>query len=116
MDDETRALLVRAAEALRLTQEYVGSEMLPNEPGWSHFDARVTINSALGLPPPKRTNEVPTDAAVIKHLQDKGAMPKSSETAPDCLECMNGRALQLEDRCSSCKRFTDNYGELFPMR
>lgn len=29
------------AEALRLTQEYVGSEVLPAAPGWSWYDALI---------------------------------------------------------------------------
>lgn len=37
--DAAVALVHRLAEALRLTQEYVGSELLPPMPGWSWFDA-----------------------------------------------------------------------------
>lgn len=29
----------KLAEALRLTQEYVGDDLLPPVPGWSWFDA-----------------------------------------------------------------------------
>lgn len=55
------------------------------------------------------------DEAAIKRLQDKGSMPKSSETAPDCLQCMNGKTLANEEKCNECGRYVDNYGELFPL-
>lgn len=38
-DEAAAAHADRLAEALRLTQEYVGSEVLPPIPGWSWFDA-----------------------------------------------------------------------------
>lgn len=53
---------------------------------------------------------------MIKRLQEEGSMYKSSESAPDCLKCLNGKTLREDESCSYCKRFCDNYGELFPMR
>lgn len=34
------------ANALRLTQEYLGEETLPNIPGWSHYDAMTVYSAA----------------------------------------------------------------------
>ena len=39
--EEAERLLVMAREALRLTREYVGEELLPDIEGWSHSDPTV---------------------------------------------------------------------------
>lgn len=53
---------------------------------------------------------------IIKRLQEEGSMNQSSKTAPDCLKCLNGKTLREDEKCLECKRFCDNYGELFPMQ
>lgn len=40
----TDDLVIKLAEALRLTQEYVGDEVLPALPGWSWYDALEEFN------------------------------------------------------------------------
>lgn len=48
--DTQRDLLAaaeQAREAIRLTREYVGEELLPNLPGWSHFDADQALEAAI---------------------------------------------------------------------
>ena len=45
--EEAERLLVMAREALRLTREYVGEELLPDIEGWSHYDATVVIDAFL---------------------------------------------------------------------
>lgn len=49
--DEANADAVRAiddlADAIRLTVEYVGNDMLPAVPGWSWFDALMTYRPEL---------------------------------------------------------------------
>ncbi len=39
--------LERCIEAMRLTREYVGEEMLPPLPGWSWYDATVHARDVL---------------------------------------------------------------------
>jgi len=43
-----REALAQCVEALRLTREYVGEDMLPALPGWSWFDATERANAILG--------------------------------------------------------------------
>lgn len=45
--EEARQLLEQAKEALRLTREYVGEDMLPALDGWSWYDATVAIQNFL---------------------------------------------------------------------
>ncbi len=40
-------LCTQASEALRLTREYVGEEMLPAIPGWSWYDATVALGKVI---------------------------------------------------------------------
>ena len=39
MNRKQRTAIYELAQALKLTQEYVGGELLPRLPGWSWFDA-----------------------------------------------------------------------------
>ena len=41
------AAAIQAREAIRLTREYVGEELLPNLEGWSHFDADRALEAAI---------------------------------------------------------------------
>ena len=47
-DAQRNVVLVMAKEALRLTREYVGEDMLPAIKGWSWYDATVAIDEYLG--------------------------------------------------------------------
>lgn len=48
--EQERALSDQLAQALRLTQEYVGNELLPALPGWSWFDALEAYKAARATP------------------------------------------------------------------
>ncbi len=43
--DEAKKMADKLAEALRLTQEYCGDDLLPPKPGWSWFDALEAYKS-----------------------------------------------------------------------
>jgi hypothetical protein len=49
-NEQLREALAQAREALRLTREYVGEDVLPALPGWSWHDATVKIDELLGAP------------------------------------------------------------------
>lgn len=49
---ERDALIARLAEALRLTQEYVGDATLPALPGWEWFDALEEYKAYMANVPP----------------------------------------------------------------
>ena len=46
------ALIADGIEAFRLTREYVGDDVLPDEPGWSWFDWAQRARAALATPAP----------------------------------------------------------------
>lgn len=49
--DENEAMtnaLRECVEAIRLTREYVGEEMLPEIEGWSWYDATIMVNNLIG--------------------------------------------------------------------
>lgn len=50
IDGDVPGLTRELAEALRLTQEYVGDELLPPRPGWSWFDALDAFYRKSGTP------------------------------------------------------------------
>ncbi len=46
-EKQLEAALEQCVEALRLTREYVGEEMLPPLEGWSWYDATVNARDVL---------------------------------------------------------------------
>lgn len=87
--------------------------------GDSFYEAAPTISDLIVKESKRLADEIRANgekAMMIKRLQEEGVMNKSSETASDCLKCLNGRTLREDESCPECKRFCDNYGELFPMR
>ena len=49
--DASMKLAQQLAEALHLTQEYVGDATLPKLPGWSWYDALQAYEAAMGVTP-----------------------------------------------------------------
>lgn len=87
--------------------------------GDSFYEASPAIANLITEESKRLAEEIRANgekAMMIKRLQEEGVMGKSSQTAPDCLKCLNGRTLREDEKCLECKRFCDNYGELFPMR
>lgn len=47
-NERLKTRLVQCVEAIRLTREYVGEDLLPMLAGWSWYDAVVAVNAAIG--------------------------------------------------------------------
>jgi hypothetical protein len=57
--DDLRALVEQGIEALRLTREYVGEDVLPATPGWSWFDWTERAREALRAATPESPYHLP---------------------------------------------------------
>jgi hypothetical protein len=49
-EPDWRSIAAQLAEAIRLTREYVGDDLLPAQPGWSWYDAMQRFEQAGGPP------------------------------------------------------------------
>jgi hypothetical protein len=80
--EELKALLVQAVEAIRLTREYVGEQMLPMVPGWSWYDAVTAINSVIG-PVWVPEDDAEARRLVLEHFDLKDGLVPEVSNADD---------------------------------
>ena len=90
---ESFLLISEAREAIRLTREYVGEDLLPALPGWSWFDVTQKINDFID---PKEDFGYPTvEEAQGLDLRAEG----------QCNKCTDGAAVRTVgglDLCTRC--------------
>lgn len=106
------------ATALRLTQEYVGDKVLPNLPGWSHFDARkryeIARAAAGGERPSVSLRETDCKTCGCKYLaleqQSRAYWTDEAKAAESRLERISELLEQsdlVEDYVESSRLFTE---------
>jgi hypothetical protein len=73
--ERLRAALVRAREAIRLSQEYVGDDLLPPIEGWEWFDALREIDAALAIERPPASTATGGTGSSERERDEAGDRP-----------------------------------------